>query len=78
MKKVIYAVAFATLLAAPAIAGTYVDALRQCGQEWRASDARKQVKKGEGTAAWNTFRAECVKRVGYESKRRSAQAPTKD
>lgn len=49
---------------------TYVDALRQCGTEWKASDQRKATKKGEGIAAWNTFRAECVARVGYTSKRR--------
>lgn len=49
---------------------TYTDALRTCAAEWKASDQRKAVKKGEGMAAWQTYRAECVKRVGYTSKRR--------
>lgn len=51
-------------------AGTYTDALRTCGAEWRASDQRKQVEKGHGQEAWNKFRAECVARVGYTSKKR--------
>jgi hypothetical protein len=53
-------------------AGTYAEAMKTCGAEWRASEQRKAVKKGEGAAAWNTFRAECTKRVGYTSKRRGA------
>lgn len=51
-------------------AGTYAEAMKQCGGEWRASDARKQVKKGEGRAAWNAFRKECTARVGYTKKAR--------
>lgn len=51
-------------------AGTYSEAMKTCGTEWRASDARKEVKKGEGMAAWQTFRKECVARVGYTSKRK--------
>lgn len=53
-------------------ANTYIDALRTCGAEWKASDARKAVAKGEGVAAWNAYRAECVKRVGYTTKRGKA------
>ena len=48
--------------------GTYRDAVKQCGQEWRASDARKSVEKGKGREAWQSFRVECVKRVGYTRK----------
>ena len=52
-------------------AGTYRDALKQCGQEWRASDARKSVEKGKGREAWNAFRKDCVTRVGYQRKSRA-------
>lgn len=55
--------------------GTYADAMRTCGAEWRASEARKAVKKGEGNAAWQAFRAECTKRVGYTTKRRGSVGP---
>lgn len=54
---------------APKATGSYTDALRQCGAEWKASDTRKATPKGEGMKAWQTFRAECVKRVGWTSKR---------
>jgi hypothetical protein len=48
---------------------TYADVLRTCGMEWRESDARKATAKGEGAAAWQKFRAECVTRKGFVSKR---------
>lgn len=51
---------------------SYRDAVKACGAEWRASDERKAVQKGEGQKAWNAFRAVCVKRVGYVSKRSKA------
>lgn len=47
---------------------SYVDVIRTCGAEWRESDARKNTPKGEGSAAWNTFRVECVARKGYVTK----------
>lgn len=47
---------------------TYLDVLRTCGAEWKESDTRKNTPKGEGMAAWNTFRAECVTRKGYVTK----------
>jgi hypothetical protein len=47
---------------------TYLDVLRTCGAEWKESDTRKNTPKGEGMAAWNTFRAECVSRKGYVTK----------
>lgn len=50
---------------------TYRDAMRQCGAEWKASDARKSVAKGEGRAAWQAFRKECTQRVGYVKRSRS-------
>lgn len=53
-------------------AGTYSDAMRQCGKEWRASDARKSVSKGQGAAAWQAFRKECTTRVGYAKKPRAS------
>ena len=49
----------------------YRTALRACGDQWRASDARKAVPKGQGMAAWQTFRRECVAASGYVSKRRT-------
>lgn len=49
-------------------AATYTDVLRTCGAEWKESDTRKNTPKGEGSAAWNTFRAECVARKGYVTK----------
>ena len=49
-------------------APTYLDVLRTCGAEWKESDTRKNTAKGEGMAAWNTFRAECVTRKGYVTK----------
>jgi hypothetical protein len=51
-----------------AAAPTYIDVLRTCGAEWKESDARKTVAKGEGMAAWNAFRVECVARKGYVTK----------
>lgn len=42
---------------------SYRDAVKQCGMEWKAK-AEKPAK-GEGRAAWNAFRGECVIRQGY-------------
>ena len=47
---------------------TYVDVIRTCGAEWKESDTRKSTPKGEGSAAWNAFRVECVARKGYVTK----------
>lgn len=47
---------------------SYVDVLRTCGAEWRESDTRKNTPKGEGSAAWNAFRVECIARKGYVTK----------
>jgi hypothetical protein len=47
---------------------TYLDVIRTCGAEWKESDTRKNTAKGEGMAAWNTFRVECVARKGYVTK----------
>jgi len=68
---VIATLAIATLVNCSAIANAadYRETLKICGAEWRASDARKSVAKGEGQKAWNTFRAECVLRHGYDTKR---------
>jgi hypothetical protein len=80
MRKLIWVAGFIAAFAVPqyANAGTYQDAMRQCGTEWRASEARKAVKKGEGAAAWNAFRAECTKRVGWEKKARGSTAKKAD
>jgi hypothetical protein len=48
---------------------SYQELLKVCGAEWRASEQRKAVTKGEGQKAWNTYRAECVTRHGYVPKR---------
>lgn len=61
----------------PSSAGSYQDAMRQCGAEWRQSEARKKVQEDEnadGRAAWNAFRAECTRRVGWENKRKAPAA----
>jgi len=47
---------------------TYTDVIRTCGAEWKESDTRKNTPKGEGSAAWNAFRVECVARKGYVTK----------
>lgn len=48
---------------------SYRDAVKACGADWRASDERKTVAKGEGQKAWNAFRATCVTAKGYVPKR---------
>jgi hypothetical protein len=67
-------VALSVLGSVHAFAGSYQDAMKTCGAEWKASEQRKTVKKGEGAAAWNAFRAECTKRVGWEKKARGSAA----
>lgn len=51
---------------------SYRDAVKACGAEWRASDAKKAVAKGEGRKAWSEFRAKCVTDKGYV---KGAKAP---
>lgn len=67
-QKLSLAVSFVALFAVPALAGTYQDAMKTCGAEWKASDQRKSVVKGERAKAWNAFRKECTQRVGYTKK----------
>jgi len=47
----------------------YRTALKACGAEWRASDQRKAVEKGQGMAAWQAFRKDCIARSGFVPKR---------
>lgn len=54
---------------------SYQDVLKLCGAEWRASDERKAVVKGQGQKAWNDYRAKCVKDKGYVTKRGRSAAP---
>jgi hypothetical protein len=54
----------------------YNSVIRTCGAEWRASDTRKATPKGEGAAAWNTFRRDCVAKSGYVSKRNRTATKT--
>lgn len=72
-------IVFTALVAAIAIAAcainakaesaiSYRDAVKACGIEWRASDARKNAAKGTGREAWNAYRAACVTRQGYVKK----------
>ena len=68
MTKLFTVIMLSLALSSVAHAGTYTDALKACGAEWRASEARKAVKTGEGNAAWQTFRKECTRRVGWDSK----------
>jgi len=67
MRKFIVVVASVLMIGA-AHAGSYQDALKQCGAEWRASSERAQVQKGQGRDAWNKYRADCTKRVGWTNK----------
>ena len=65
----VFCVALSNAQEAPkAATPTYADIQRTCGLEWRESDARKTVEKGQGSAAWNAFRVECVARKGYVTK----------
>jgi hypothetical protein len=50
-------------------ATTYSEALKACGADWRASEARKAVAKGEGAKAWQEFRTKCVKEKGWQGKK---------
>lgn len=68
MRKLIIIAVLAIVSMGSANAGTYIDALKSCGTEWKVSDARKGVKKGEGMAAWQMFRKECTQRVGWTKK----------
>lgn len=67
--NVLAVVAVSLAITGAATAGTYADAMKQCGAEWKASDTRKSTPRGEGAKAWQTFRAECTKRVGYDTKK---------
>lgn len=51
-------------------APSYGAVLATCGAQWKASEARKAVPKGEGRTAWNVFRARCVSESGYQAARR--------
>lgn len=42
---------------------SYRDAVKACGMEWKAKEAKPA--KGEGRSEWNKFRAECVVQKGY-------------
>jgi hypothetical protein len=55
---------------------TYGEVLRQCGAEWKASDQRKATAKGEGMAAWQAFRKDCVAKKGYKPIRQRNVADT--
>jgi len=72
--KLVLALAFSSVFcvalsnAQEAPKATYQDIMRTCGAEWKESDTRKNVAKGEGSAAWNAFRVECVARKGYVTK----------
>jgi hypothetical protein len=50
----------------------YSEALATCSAEWKQSDERAKLAKGQKQDAWQTFRAECVTRQGYV---KGAKAP---
>lgn len=50
----------------------YREVIKTCGAEWKASDARRSVQKGEGAKAWQDFRRECVAKSGYVAKAKRA------
>lgn len=55
-------------------AADYREVLRQCGSEWKASDQRKAVVKGEGAKAWQEFRAKCVREKGWKGTAKTSAA----
>ena len=63
-----FVLASVALANAQTAAPTYTDVVRTCGAEWKESDTRKSTAKGEGSAAWNAFRVECIARKGYVTK----------
>jgi len=68
MLAIAFVIASVLSARAETAAPTYTDVLRTCGAEWKESETRKTTPKGEGSAAWNAFRAECVARKGYVTK----------
>lgn len=54
----------------------YRDILRKCGAEWKGSEARKAVAKGEGAKAWQDFRKKCVEDNGWKGRSRTPSART--
>lgn len=54
-------------------AATYSEVLKACGAEWKASDERKSVVKGEGAKAWQAFRAKCVREKGWNGTKATAR-----
>jgi hypothetical protein len=58
-------------------ATTYSEALKACGAEWRTSEARKGVEKGQGMAKWQEFRAKCVKEKGWTGAKRTRNQAAK-
>lgn len=78
MKSLILAVLFASVFCAGLAnaqdattnaAPSYTDVIRTCGAEWRG---RSDKATNTGRDAWNKFRAECVTRKGFVSKRNRA------
>lgn len=52
----------------------YREVLKLCGAEWKTSEARKSVSKGEGGKAWQEFRAKCVLEKGWKKGTRTANS----
>lgn len=47
---------------------TYIDVLKSCGAKWKAREDKKS-EGNQGAAAWQAFRAMCVKDSGFVTKR---------
>lgn len=47
---------------------TYIDVLKSCGAKWKAREDKKS-EGNQGSAAWQAFRAMCVKDSGFVAKR---------
>lgn len=47
---------------------TYIDVLKSCGAKWKARENKKS-EGNQGAAAWQAFRAMCVKDSGFVTKR---------
>jgi len=50
------------------------DAMKACGALWKEEKKTRTIAKGEGSAAWNTFRVPCVKEHKEKAKTLTPQA----
>lgn len=61
-------VAIAASVEPSTVKPTYIDVLKSCGAKWKAREDKKS-EGNQGAAAWQAFRAMCVKDSGFVTKR---------